>query len=254
MLSTHTLRAGVLTSAAVAVIMASVAVPGASASGGGSGKATSYLVVMKAGGRSAGLKAIERAGGKVVDVNKLGIARVVSSKTAFASTLRSSGEVDAVGNDGGWQLQPLRVNAPSQVPGPEMAGDCAAQYGVPVGVGPDQLSACQWDMRIMNASPSDSYSVNRGDGAVIGILDTGVDYTHPDIAPNIDLGLSCSLITTGNPTADPVGDRPDRAGLRNEVGHTGSLRPRYPRGGYRGRSHQRNRCGRGGPGGHHCQP
>jgi hypothetical protein len=74
MLSTHTLRAGVLTSAAVAVIMASVALPGASASGGGSGKATSYLVVMKAGGRSAGLKAIERAGGKVVDVNKLGIA------------------------------------------------------------------------------------------------------------------------------------------------------------------------------------
>jgi lantibiotic leader peptide-processing serine protease len=203
MLGTHTLRAGVLASAAVAVIMASVALPGASASGGGSGQATSYLVVLKAGGRSAGLRAIERAGGKVMDLNKLGIARVVSSKTAFASTLRSSGEVDAVGNDGGWQLQPLRVNAPSQVPGPEMAGDCAAQYGVSVGVGPDQLSACQWDMRIMNASPSDSYSVNRGDGALIGILDTGVDYTHPDIAPNIDLGLSCSLITPGNPTADP---------------------------------------------------
>jgi subtilisin family serine protease len=161
------------------------------------------MVLLKANGRSAGVRAIERAGGNVVKLNKLDIAWVTSTNPAFASTLRSSRAVDEVGNDGGWQLQPLRLQAPAQVPGPEMAMDCAAQYGVPVGVGPDQLSACQWDMRIMNASPSASYGVNRGAGATVGIIDTGVDFTHPDIAPNMDLGLSCSFITPGNPTADP---------------------------------------------------
>ncbi len=161
-------------------------------------------MVLKEHGRAAGLQAIERAGGKLVTLNKLGIATATSSNPAFSSVLGSSGAVEAVGNDGGWQLQPLSVTQePPPVPGSEMAADCAAQYGVAVDVGPDQLSACQWDMRAINASPAASYAVNRGAGATIGIIDTGVDFTHPDIAPNLDLALSCSFITPGNPTALP---------------------------------------------------
>jgi subtilisin family serine protease len=86
-----------------------------------------------------------------------------------------------------------------------MATGCAQQYEPPggVGAGPDPLSVCQWDMRIMNASPTGSYAVNRGQGATVAILDTGVDYTHPDIAPNFDLARSCWFIYAGNPAADP---------------------------------------------------
>ena len=190
--------------AVAALTIASVAVPAVAAPAGGSGQEAGYLVVLKEHARAAGLDAVERAGGRVVKLNKLGIARAVSSDPGFASTLGASGAVEAVGNDGGWQLQPLSVTQePPPVPGPEMAADCAAQYGVAVEVGPDQLSACQWDMRSINASPVGSYSANRGAGATIGIIDTGVDFTHPDIAPNLDLGLSCSFITPGNPTALP---------------------------------------------------
>jgi subtilisin family serine protease len=193
-----------IAAALAAMTVVSVAVPAVSTPAAGPGQETGYLVVLNEQDRAVGLRAIERAGGKVVKLNKLGIATATSSNPGFASALGSSGAVEAVGNDGGWQLQPLSVTQePPPVPGPEMAADCAAQYGVAVDVGPDQLSACQWDMRRINASPAGSYAVNRGAGATIGIIDTGVDFTHPDIAPNLDLGLSCSFITPGNPTALP---------------------------------------------------
>src|SRR6266508_2056409 len=198
------LKRVMLAAAVAALTVALVAVPAVSAPAAGSGQETGYLVVLKEHGRASGLRAVERAGGKVVKLNKLGIARVSSSDPGFASVLGSSGAVEAVGNDGGWQLQPLSVTQePPPVPGPEMAADCAAQYGVAVDIGPDRLSACQWDIRAINASPAGSYAVNRGAGATIGIIDTGVDFTHPDIAPNLDLALSCSFITPGNPTALP---------------------------------------------------
>jgi len=52
------------------------------------------------------------------------------------------------------------------------AAACASLYGVPANIGPDQLSACQWDMRAIGATPAGSYAVNRGAGARIGDIDT----------------------------------------------------------------------------------
>jgi subtilisin family serine protease len=198
----HRPRAAMFAALVLAVSAVSSSVSGAAAAGGG--EESSYLVVLKPNDRGAGEKAIRQVGGELVVVNKLGIGRAVSSDPAFASKARSTGVLTAVGRDGGFHVEPLDVvQGPAQVPGPEMAGDCSVQFGVPVAVGPDQLSACQWDMRIINASPGGSYAGNTGDGATVGIIDTGVDFTHPDIAPNLDLGLSCSFITPGNPTADP---------------------------------------------------
>jgi subtilisin family serine protease/fibronectin type 3 domain-containing protein len=39
----------------------------------------------------------------------------------------------------------------------------------------------------------------RGAGIRIAIMDTGVDLTHPDLTPNLDLGLGLNCITTGPP-------------------------------------------------------
>ena len=68
------------------------------------------------------------------------------------------------------------------------AAACASLYGVPANIGPDQLSACQWDMRAIGATPAGSYAVNRGAGARIGDIDTGIDLTNTDIMPNVDRG------------------------------------------------------------------
>ena len=67
----------------------------------------------------------------------------------------------------------------------------------------EPLAACQWDMLQMNATTDGSYAVATGDGVTVGVIDSGVDMTHPDIAPNLDVGLSCSFIFDDTPTAHP---------------------------------------------------
>ena len=74
-------------------------------------------------------------------------------------------------------------------------------FGVP---NSEPLGPCQWDMAIINASEAGSYATATGAGVKVGIIDTGVDFTHPDIAPNLDVDLSCSFIFDDTPTALPA--------------------------------------------------
>jgi subtilisin family serine protease len=104
------------------------------------------------------------------------------------------------------------------------AAACAALYSVPVNVGPDQLGACQWDMRAIGATSSGSYAVNRGAGARVGDIDTGIDLTNGDIMPNVDLAASCVFLYSDTPTANPAeqvtrGDCSNKAALQDLAGH-----------------------------------
>jgi subtilisin family serine protease len=104
------------------------------------------------------------------------------------------------------------------------AAACAALYGVATNVGPDALSACQWDMRAIGASPSGSYAVNQGAGARVGVIDTGIDLTNTDIMPNVDVAASCVFLYANTPTANPAeqvtrGDCSNKAALQDLAGH-----------------------------------
>jgi subtilisin family serine protease len=60
----------------------------------------------------------------------------------------------------------------------------------------DPLSGLQWDMRMIGATPAGSYARQRANhGVRFGIIDTGVDGNHPDIAPNFDRELSRNFVT-----------------------------------------------------------
>ena len=197
---------------AVMVIAAAASLVFVATGSGRAGASQQYLVVFKPGMTSTGLTAVARLGGKVVDKNKLGIATVRSSNAAFASKLRHAASIDGVAPQAYFKAPKLKV-APVRVPAiatqfPDVATQatgCANQYQPPggTGVGPDPLSVCQWDMRVINASPTGSYAVNQGLGAKVGIIDTGVDLTHPDIAPNLNVALSCSFIRPTTPTSLP---------------------------------------------------
>jgi lantibiotic leader peptide-processing serine protease len=150
------------------------------------------------------MRSVARAGGTVESRNKLGIATVSSTSPTFLKDLRTSGTVAAAANDAAFYIGTQDAVATAYVPAGEQATACAAFYGVPANVGPEPLSACEWDDRIIDASPDGSYGVNRGAGATIGVMDTGIDFTHPDIAPNLNAGLSCSFITPDDPLADPA--------------------------------------------------
>ncbi len=74
----------------------------------------------------------------------------------------------------------------------------------------ETLSSLQWDMAMIGATDAGSYAVQQGDPRVlVASMDTGVDATHPDIAPNFDASLSRNF-TTDIPLIDgPCEDEPD---------------------------------------------
>jgi lantibiotic leader peptide-processing serine protease len=104
------------------------------------------------------------------------------------------------------------------------AAACAALYSVPANVGPEPLSACQWDMRAIGATSDGSYALNRGHGARVGDIDTGIDLTNTDIMPNVDVSASCVFLYASTPTANPAeqvtrGDCSNKAALQDLAGH-----------------------------------
>ena len=175
--------------------------------------ASQYIVVFKQGTSGQGVHAVKAAGGTVVSINKLGVGTVVSQRADFATRLRASGKVDAVARQAYWRPRALATFAQTPPPVPPPPGGltpggasagCQAFFTWAPGTsGPDPLHACQWGNHYMRATANGSYAVNQGQGAEVGILDTGVDPTHVDLANNLDDARSCSFIKPGNPTAAP---------------------------------------------------
>jgi len=96
----------------------------------------------------------------------------------------------------------------------------APVYGIP---NTEPLGVCQWDMALINASDAGSYSLATGAGVRVGVIDSGVDMAHPDIAPNLDVDLSCSFLFDDTPTADLAeianGDCSNKAAVQDLNGH-----------------------------------
>jgi len=100
---------------------------------------------------------------------------------------------------------------------------CAALFGDTFGVpNGEPLGACQWDMSLINANDA-THARATGKGVVVGVLDSGVDLTHPDLVPNLDLARSCSFIFDHDPAALPVergnGDCSNKAAIQDRFGH-----------------------------------
>jgi len=118
----------------------------------------------------------------------------------------------------------LTSSALAAVPSGDLVDICTDLYsdvfGVPNG---EPLGPCQWDMAIINASDSGSYATATGAGVTVGMIDSGVQTDHPDIAPNLDLDRSCSFIFDDTPTANPAeianGDCSNKAAVEDLSGH-----------------------------------
>lgn len=101
---------------------------------------------------------------------------------------------------------------------------CEDLYGDTFGTpNSEPLGVCQWNMALINASDDGSYAVATGAGVRVGVIDSGVDITHPDIAPNLDLDASCSFIYDHTPTANPLeianGDCSNKDAVQDLSGH-----------------------------------
>jgi subtilisin family serine protease len=179
-----------------------------------------YVVLYERGASAdSAHAAIRSAGGRVVDENReVGVATVRSANADFVTDVSRSGAVSGAARN-----RPVGYAAPDQVRDPfavermsglrqSAAGEGRVRgRGAAVG-GAEPFADLQWDMRMINATPSESYKRQRGSHAVrVGIIDTGVDGTHPDIAPNFNRDLSRNF-TTDIPLIDgPCADEPDQS-------------------------------------------
>src|SRR4029079_14960849 len=56
------------------------------------------------------------------------------------------------------------------------------------------LSGLQWDMTQIKVG--EAHAISTGDPSIlVGDIDTGLDYTHPDLAPNVDPAASANCVS-----------------------------------------------------------
>ena len=192
----------------LAVMLGVVAVTTA---GGGqaSSQESEYVVVYSEGASlDAARQAVKAAGGTIVSENaEVGVATVRTTNGNFLGAVSAQSALY-----GATSNRPVGYQAPLSVAKPDDAVDAAIANAASSSAsasaagkkknpppGPqtaDPLAAVQWDMAMIHATATGSYAKDQGDpGVLVGILDTGVDASHPDIAPNFSWSLSRNFVT-----------------------------------------------------------
>jgi lantibiotic leader peptide-processing serine protease len=156
-----------------------------------------YVVLYERGASAAqGREAVEDAGGRIIDANsKIGVATVRSSNRDFArEASRDSAIAGAAPNRPiGYAPKP-RTWQPQW--GIERAGKGGRARMPAAAPKEDPFAGAQWDMAMIGATAKGSYRKQPGSHKVrVGIIDTGIDASHPDIAPNFDADLSRNFVT-----------------------------------------------------------
>ena len=158
---------------------------------------TTY-VVLAADGVSAKTVATGLAakGVKVTGVNEAaGMVTVTSSSAGFRQTARSVRGVDGVAADRSIGQAPLRTPADVEREHAAVAKAVASlRNSGKAAAATDPLDGNLWGMQMIKADKA--HAVNLGDKRVkVGIIDTGVQGDHPDLAPNFDAAASRNWVT-----------------------------------------------------------
>ncbi|HZA19570.1 MAG TPA: S8 family serine peptidase, partial [Actinomycetota bacterium] len=158
--------------------------------------------------------AIEAAGGRVVDeLTSIGVAKVVSRDASFRSNvLDESALAGAARNQIIGYSDPARRDKIDEVESLSAAKAAGHNATVQAAVDAEPLADLQWDMDMIHATSDGSHAVQPGDPRVrVGIIDTGIDASHPDIAPNFDAALSRNFTTDIELVDGPCNQEPDRS-------------------------------------------
>jgi lantibiotic leader peptide-processing serine protease len=211
------------------------AAPAAPAAPSAPADGTGEFVALYADGVDAATAraAIAAAGGTVVDeIGALGIARVSTSNAGFARAVMASGAVKGVarnhevGSDtrgAAHRFAEERALEDRATYATRAGGAAASTASSSSKAGPETFSSLQWDMQMIGATPNLAHATATGDGVLVGIIDTGIDGAHPDLAPNFDAALSRNFTTDiplidGDCAAEPDQSCTDPANV-DEGGH-----------------------------------
>lgn len=162
----------------------------------------SYVVNVKGGhGTSAHVKkAIGKAGGTIVtSYDKIGVIVVHSSNADFAKAIR---KVRGVQSAGATRTAPLPSAATTDMGAPKVLSDSEiARAESAAAEGQDPLQGLQWDLPAIKADQAHEKSLGSSE-VTVAVIDTGVDDTHPDIAPNFDRAASVDCVSGKPDTGD----------------------------------------------------
>ncbi|MGA5372143.1 S8 family peptidase [Streptomyces griseoincarnatus] len=172
-----------------------------------------YVVNTKADHRTIAKvkRAIAAADGEIVIAyEKIGVIVVRSANGDFAKTLR---EVPGVQSAGATRTAPLAPAGTTDAGSAEYltAADAARLKAASAKTpGSEPLEADQWDLRAIGADKA--AKINPGSRNVtVAVIDTGVDDTHPDLAPNFSTSQSANCFG-GAPDTTPGAWRPYTTG------------------------------------------
>ncbi|MET9764062.1 S8 family serine peptidase [Streptomyces sp. NPDC006372] len=160
----------------------------------------SYVVNVKAGhGTSAYVKkAVGKAGGTIVtSYDQIGVIVAHSSNPDFAKTVR---KVRGVQSAGATRTAPLPSAATTDLGAPKVLS-AAEVAKTEAAAGQDPLESLQWDLPAIKADKAHEKSLG-SKKVTVAVIDTGVDDTHPDIAPNFDRKASVNCVSGKPDTAD----------------------------------------------------
>jgi lantibiotic leader peptide-processing serine protease len=140
---------------------------------------------------------ISAAGGELLNsFAEIGVVVARSDQTNFRTRLMKDKRIDGA-------AATTNFGTTLNIESVEVVDDAAADlasWG-------DDRSSNQWDMLMIHVP--EAHAITTGNKSVIvGDLDTGADYTHSDLAPNIDFGLSVSCVG-GVTNQDPLAWKDD---------------------------------------------
>lgn len=171
--------------------------------------AREYVVVYADAATAAqGRAAVEAAGGTVVRENAaVGMAVVRSDDDAFTAMAGASPALVGAAEDRRIGRAPAERRARQRL---IEAGE-GLRAGTPVTAATsagEPLAGLQWDMDMIGAPAAHRRERGRA-GVLVGVIDTGIDGSHPDIAPNFARKLSRNF-TVDDPVIDgPCEEDPD---------------------------------------------
>jgi len=148
----------------------------------------SYLVSFSGGWIPANAsRLVASAGGTIVArYNAVGAVLVRSANPSFAAALRGTPGVDGVGGVASVHSELVHAEDGHNPRGPN-------KLHAPPAAGSDPLSPRQWDMQQIHAP--EARAITGGSSSVrVGLFDSGVDITHPDLAGRVDARASASCV------------------------------------------------------------
>ncbi len=155
-----------------------------------SSTAKTYLVLAKQENVSARLiSQLSLDGATIVaSYDAIGVVIARTADAQFATRAKGDGDMESVA-----VTAPFATRLKDDPPGDKGGDDNGNPANQPA-TDSDHLSARQWDMKQIRTP--EAHAITGGSRQVlVGDIDTGLDYTHPDLAPNVDDANSVNCLS-----------------------------------------------------------